>query len=96
VISAHTDKIFLGMATYANPDKVGNKVENVTMVATLSHTISFHDPTVKVDEWMVLERTTSWGGNGRVRLHQLTWDLKTGRLIMSCEQEALKDNNSKL
>lgn len=94
-----SDEILLGMAIYANPEKVGDRTQNVTMGATLSHNIAFHHPTANVDEWMVLERRTSWGGNGRVLLHEQTWDLKTGRLIMTCDQEALirlRDPNTKL
>ncbi|KAI1872013.1 uncharacterized protein JN550_004216 [Neoarthrinium moseri] len=94
-----SDEILLGMAIYANPDIVGDATQNVTMGATLNHMIHFHDSTARVDDWLVIERTTSWGGNGRVLLHENTWDLKTGRLVMTCIQEALirlKDEDSKL
>ncbi|KAI0134969.1 Thioesterase/thiol ester dehydrase-isomerase [Daldinia grandis] len=84
-----SDQVFLFIAIYANPDKIGEKAHNVAMGATLSHSISFHDPTAKVDEWMVVERETSWGGDGRVLIHERIWNLQSGRLVMTCTQEAL-------
>ncbi|KAK8085700.1 acyl-thioesterase ii [Apiospora hydei] len=85
-----SDEMFLAMAIVANPNRVGVRARNVAMGATLSHRIAFHEPAVaRVDAWMVSERETSWGGGGRVLLHQRTWDLGTGRLVMTCEQEAL-------
>ncbi|KAF3066432.1 Acyl-coenzyme A thioesterase 8 [Daldinia childiae] len=84
-----SDQVLFSIAIYANPDKVGERAKNVTMGATLSHNVSFHDPAVKVDEWMVVERETSWGGGGRVLIHERIWDLKSGSLVMTCMQEAL-------
>ncbi|KAK8043341.1 acyl-CoA thioesterase II [Apiospora rasikravindrae] len=84
-----SDESLIGIAMYANPKQVGKGTRNITMAATLNHKIWFHDPHVKADEWMVLERSTSSGGNGRVLLHQQTWNLGTGRLIMTVEAECL-------
>jgi acyl-CoA thioesterase-2 len=64
-------------------------MRNVTLGATLTHNISFHDPQVKIDEWLVLERETSWGDEDRVLVHQRLWNLDSGRLILSGTQEAL-------
>ncbi|KAK8044182.1 hypothetical protein PG993_004206 [Apiospora rasikravindrae] len=84
-----SDEMFLAMAIVANPDRVGVRARHVAMGATLSHRIAFHEPAARADAWTVSERETSWGGGGRVLLHQRTWDLETGRLAMTCEQEAL-------
>ncbi|RYP47490.1 hypothetical protein DL768_006462 [Monosporascus sp. mg162] len=84
-----SDEVLLGVPIYANPDKVGDRMQNVAMGVTLTHNISFHDPAVKVDQWMVAERETSWGADGRVLIGQRVWNLKTGRLVMTCTQEAL-------
>ncbi|KAK7985795.1 acyl-CoA thioesterase II [Apiospora saccharicola] len=84
-----SDESLIGIAMYANPKQMGKGTRNITMAATLHHKILFHDPHVKADEWMVLERSTSWGGNGRVLLRQQTWNLGTGRLIMTVEAECL-------
>lgn len=84
-----SDESLIGIAMYANPKHMGKGTRNITMAATLNHKILFHDPHVKADEWMVLERSTSWGGNGRVLLRQQTWNLETGRLIMTVEAECL-------
>ncbi|KAK7932018.1 hypothetical protein PG985_002730 [Apiospora marii] len=85
-----SDEGMLAIAILASPDELGDRVRNLAMAASLNHRISFHGPTVpQADAWMVLERETSWGGDGRVMMHQRTWDLNTGRLVMTCEQEAL-------
>ncbi|KAK8074465.1 acyl-CoA thioesterase II [Apiospora hydei] len=84
-----SDESLIGIAMYANPKQVGKGTRNITMAATLNHKIWFHDPHVRADEWMVLERSTSWGGNGRVLLRQKTWNLETGRLVMTVEAECL-------
>ncbi|KAI0890574.1 Thioesterase/thiol ester dehydrase-isomerase [Annulohypoxylon maeteangense] len=92
-----SDENLLGVAIVSNPEHVGRGGRNVAMVASLNHNISFHDPNVKVDEWMVCVRNTSWGADGRVLVHQRMWDLKSGRLVMTTEQEALvRLKNAKL
>ncbi|KAI1298848.1 Thioesterase/thiol ester dehydrase-isomerase [Xylaria venustula] len=94
-----SDQVLLGVALYSNPMKVGSGMRNVRMCATLNHTMAFHDPSVKMDDWVVAERETSWGGEGRVLIHQRIWSLKSGRLVMTCSQEAmvrLKDPVEKL
>ncbi|KAK7962925.1 acyl-CoA thioesterase II [Apiospora aurea] len=95
-----SDESLIGIAMYANPKQVGKGTRNITMAATLNHKIWFHDPHVKADEWMVLERSTSWGRNGRVLLRQQTWNLETGCLIMTVEADCLlrlkPDADSKL
>lgn len=85
-----SDEGMMAIAILASPEQIGDRLRNLVMAATLSHRVSFHDPAVaRADAWMVLERETSWGGDGRVIMHQRTWDLQTGRLVMTCEQEAL-------
>ncbi|KAJ2985342.1 hypothetical protein NUW58_g5585 [Xylaria curta] len=84
-----SDQILLGVALYANPEKVGSRMQNVTMCATLNHTMAFHDPELKMDDWVVAERETSWGDEGRVLIHQRIWNLESGRLVMTCSQEVM-------
>ncbi|RYP24948.1 hypothetical protein DL765_000176 [Monosporascus sp. GIB2] len=84
-----SDELLLGIAIFANPEVVGPQSRNVAMAASLNHHIWFHDPNVRVDEWMVGERWTSCGADGRTLIHQRIWDLKSGRLVMTCTQEAL-------
>ncbi|KAK7992616.1 acyl-CoA thioesterase II [Apiospora saccharicola] len=95
-----SDEGMLAIAILGSLDQLGDRFCNLAMAASLHHRVSFHDPAVaRADAWMVLERETSWGGDGRVMMHQRTWDLETGRLIMTCEQEALirlKGSDSKL
>ncbi|OTA66058.1 Thioesterase/thiol ester dehydrase-isomerase [Hypoxylon sp. EC38] len=84
-----SDEHTLGPALYGNVEQVGLAIQNVTMVATLTHNLSFHDASARADEWMVCERGTSWGANGRVLVHQRMWNWKTGQLVLSGTQEAL-------
>lgn len=77
-----SDEVLLGVPIYANPDRVGSRTQHITMAATLSHTMHFHDPTTRIDQWKVVERETTWGANGRTLVHQRIWDLKSGRLVM--------------
>ncbi|KAI0199419.1 thioesterase-like superfamily-domain-containing protein [Astrocystis sublimbata] len=82
-----SDTYTLGTALNANPDKVGKQLRNVAMGATLTNNVSFHEPMTKVDDWMLGERATSWGANGRAVITQRFWDVKSGRLVMSGTQE---------
>jgi acyl-CoA thioesterase II len=94
-----SDQILLGVPIYANPDQVGAQTEDVAMVATLNHSMAFHDPSVKVDDWVVVERQTTCGAGGRTLIHERVWGLESGRLVMTCTQEAairLKITNGKL
>ncbi|KAK8075664.1 acyl-CoA thioesterase II [Apiospora hydei] len=84
-----SDEMLIAVAIFANPDAVGPRSLNVAMAVTLNHHLWFHDPGVRVDRWMVGERRTSCGADGRVLIHQKVWDHETGRLVMTCAQEAL-------
>ncbi|KAI0003182.1 Thioesterase/thiol ester dehydrase-isomerase [Xylariaceae sp. FL0662B] len=84
-----SDDYFLGPPMYANAKAVGVGLRNVAMGGSLTHNVSFHDSTTKADEWMLCERNTTWGTDGRTLSHQRFWNWKTGRLVMTCSQEAL-------
>ncbi|KAK6859552.1 Acyl-CoA thioesterase 2 [Apiospora arundinis] len=85
-----SDELLLGVAIFANSDALGGpKSRNVAMAVSLNHHLWFHDLGVRVDRWMVGERRTSCGADGRVLIHQKVWDHETGRLVMTCVQEAL-------
>ncbi|KAF7514599.1 hypothetical protein G7054_g15171 [Neopestalotiopsis clavispora] len=84
-----SDEFAFGAALAANPVAVGKGMRNIMLGASLTHNVSFHDPQVRVDEWIVLERDTTWGADGRVLVSQRMWDMKSGRLILSGSQEAL-------
>ncbi|CAJ2507043.1 Uu.00g082290.m01.CDS01 [Anthostomella pinea] len=84
-----SDTYMLGCALNASPAMVGSKLRNVAMGTSLNHTLWLHEPTAKVDEWMLGERVTSWGSNGRVLIHQQFWNAWSGRLVMSGTQEGL-------
>ncbi|KAH9886889.1 Thioesterase/thiol ester dehydrase-isomerase [Xylariomycetidae sp. FL2044] len=84
-----SDDHLLGSALLANPRAVGKGMRNVVLLTSMNHNISFHDPSARVDEWMLAERGTTWGSDGRVLVHQSIWNIKTGLLVMSGSQEAL-------
>lgn len=84
-----SDHLLAGVAVYANPGMVGKGGRNVAVVASLTHNVSFHDPSVQIDEWMMVDRKTTCGAGGRVLVHQRVWNMQSGRLLMSVEQEAL-------
>ncbi|KAI1127894.1 thioesterase-like superfamily-domain-containing protein [Nemania abortiva] len=84
-----SDTYTLGAALNASPGKVGKQLRNVTMGATLTNNVSFHEPMTKVDDWMLGERFTSWGANGRAVVTQRFWDVSSGRLVFSGTQEVV-------
>ncbi|KAK6193075.1 hypothetical protein LQW54_012821 [Pestalotiopsis sp. IQ-011] len=84
-----SDTFMLGAALNANPAMVGPKLRNVAMGASMTHNLSLHDHAARVDGWMLGERDTSWGADGRVLIHQRFWNASTGRLVMSGTQEGL-------
>ncbi|EMR72037.1 putative acyl- thioesterase protein [Eutypa lata UCREL1] len=84
-----SDTYMLAAALNANPETIGEKIRDVAMGASLTHNVSLHDPTARIDEWLLSERDTSWGSDGRVLVHQRLWNVETGRLVMSGTQEGL-------
>ncbi|KAK8034002.1 hypothetical protein PG993_008997 [Apiospora rasikravindrae] len=84
-----SDEMSVGPALAANPLQVGRGFKNVALLASLTHNVSFHEPGARIDDWVVLERDTTWGAHGRVLISQRMWDMKTGRLVMTVSQEAL-------
>ncbi|KAI0154253.1 thioesterase-like superfamily-domain-containing protein [Xylariaceae sp. FL1272] len=84
-----SDKFFIGTALNANPRGLGDRMRNLSITASLTHNLSFHDPQVRVGDWLAVERETSWGANGRVIVHQKAWHVDSGRLVMDCTQEAV-------
>ncbi|KAI1817165.1 Thioesterase/thiol ester dehydrase-isomerase [Poronia punctata] len=84
-----SDDLFFGIALAANPVVVGRGWRNVAFAASLTHNVSFHDTDAKIDDWLVLERETSWGAEGRVMVHQRFWARDTGNLVLSASQEAV-------
>lgn len=84
-----SDKFLLGTALNANPEALGERMRNLSTAASLTHTLSFHDPDVRVDDWLVAERETSWAANGRVIIQQKIWHVASGRFILECMQEAI-------
>ncbi|KAI1387593.1 Thioesterase/thiol ester dehydrase-isomerase [Hypoxylon trugodes] len=84
-----SDEMLPGVSIYANPDIAGVGGRNVALVASLTHNVSFHDPAVQVDQWMFVERKTTWGADGRVLVHQQMWDLNSRQLVLTTDQEAV-------
>lgn len=59
----------------------------IAMVASLDHTIYFHEPNaIRADEWMCSERESPWAGNDRALVSQSIWT-REGVLVATCTQE---------
>ncbi|ETS84209.1 hypothetical protein PFICI_02234 [Pestalotiopsis fici W106-1] len=87
---AWTSDVFLiYTANLANPAKFPVGMGNVTIETSVNHSVWFHSPSTRIDEWVACERRTSWGADGRVLIYQTWWSKEDGRLILSCVQEAL-------
>jgi len=65
------------------------KVEpQVGMMVSLDHTIYFHDPKFRADEWLFTEMESPWAGDGRGLVLQRVWT-QDGRLVATCVQEGV-------
>ncbi|KAL1891321.1 acyl-CoA thioesterase [Sporothrix stenoceras] len=62
----------------------------VTSMASLDHSLYFHDPVrLRADQWLLCEIHSSWaGGGGRALVHMKIWG-RDGTLVASCSQEGL-------
>jgi acyl-CoA thioesterase len=75
----------------ANADGSSHVGEELGMIASLDHSIFFHNPTdFRADEWMLMEMDTPWAGDGRGLVIQKIWS-HDGTLIATCTQE-VRDN----
>lgn len=83
-----TDSWFLVLGNMANP-KLTNNGLNLKQMATLNHSAHFHDSAVRADDWLVSEKMVTWADHGRVLVQHKAWDYKTGKLVVSAEQEGL-------
>lgn len=87
---AWTSDVFLiYTSNLANPAKFPVGMENVAIETSVNHSVWFHSPSSRIDEWIACERRTTWGADGRVLIYQTWWSKEDGRLILSCVQEAL-------
>lgn len=69
--------------------EVGVHSKVVRMMATLNHTIFFHNPRMfSAGEWMMAEMETPWAGNERGLVVQRIWS-SGGVLIATCFQEGV-------
>jgi acyl-CoA thioesterase 8 len=71
-----------------NKDVVDGDLQ-IDMMASLDHTIYFHNPHgFRADEWMLVEMDTPWAGNERGLVVQRIWS-RDGMLIATCVQEGV-------
>lgn len=63
------------------------------MIASLNHTIYFHNPReFRADEWMLMEMECPWADEGRGLVMQRVWSMD-GVLIATCIQEVNNAND---
>lgn len=88
VLGCLTDSWALTSLSLMNPTAVGENGRNIISTATLNHTIWFHDPCVRLDDWLLLKRGSTWAAEGRCLVEQQIWD-KHGKLVATCVQEGV-------
>lgn len=84
-----TDEWLLTTPRLAFPGVVDAEKGEAMSTSSMNHSVHFHAPLARADEWMVCERKTSWAGNGRVMMEQKFWNAATGRIVLSSNQEGL-------
>ncbi|KAK6839230.1 hypothetical protein PG987_005096 [Apiospora arundinis] len=74
-------------ATLGGGLKNGNTNNSIPFMTTLNHTIWFHNPqNVRLDDWLLVRKSSSWVGQGRCLVEQQFWD-RQGALVATCVQE---------
>ncbi|KAH6653788.1 thioesterase-like superfamily-domain-containing protein [Truncatella angustata] len=84
-----SDVFLIYTANWANPNKFPLGMAGVSIETTVNHSVWFHLPSARIDNWLACERKTSWGADGRVLIQQSLWNKADGQLVMTCVQEAL-------
>ncbi|EXK80750.1 hypothetical protein FOQG_14783 [Fusarium oxysporum f. sp. raphani 54005] len=65
------------------------ELQRLAMVASLDHTIYFHEPLrIKADDWMFAEMESPWAAHGRALVVQRIFS-KDGTLLVTCSQEGI-------
>ena len=83
-----TDSWFLAGMYELNPSITGPQGENIGFMVSMNHTIWFHDPEIRADDWMLVERGSSWAGQERCLMEQRIWS-EDGKLMATCSQEGI-------
>lgn len=86
VLGCLTDSWALSSFPEINPTAVGPSGKNIAFMVSLNHTIWVHDPHVRLDDWLLVRKGSSWAAEGRCLIEQQIWD-KDGKLIATCVQE---------
>jgi len=84
VLACMSDAWFLNSVPAMAPQTIGKHA--VAFMATLNHTIWFHDPQVKLDTWLFLKKGITWAADGRCLIDQRIWS-QDGALVATCVQE---------
>ena len=75
---------------YKGHQRLGRVDREVSMLATLSHIVYFHDAAaVRADDWLLSEVQSPWAGEGRGLAIQRWWS-RSGLLLATCLQEVGK------
>ncbi|KAG9230881.1 thioesterase-like superfamily-domain-containing protein [Amylocarpus encephaloides] len=88
VLGFLTDSWFLSSFPEVNPKATGSYGQHIGFMVTLNHTIWFHDPQVRIDEWLFVKRTSTWAAKGRCLMEQQIWG-KGAKLAATCVQEGI-------
>ena len=90
VIAYMSDMAFIptAMEPMYGPDKKGKRRPRIGMTVTLDHSMWFHSPNVKSDEWLLFGMYCHVTGGSRALLTCKVWNLQ-GELVLSVTQGAL-------
>ncbi|KAK8091886.1 hypothetical protein PG997_002247 [Apiospora hydei] len=84
-----SDQSLFELSLFQNWDSIPREWRELAMTISLNSRISFHDPTARVEEWMVCESRISWGADGRLSAEQRFWNRETGELLMTSTQDVV-------
>ncbi|KAK8017759.1 hypothetical protein PG993_014085 [Apiospora rasikravindrae] len=84
-----SDQSLFELSLFANWDTVPKEWRRFAMTISLNSRISFRAPTTAMDEWIVCESGISWGEDEQICAEQRFWNHKTGKLVMTCIQDAV-------
>ncbi len=62
---------------------------NLDMRLSLQQNMIIHDPAARIDEWMVSEAGSSFSDGNKILLEMKMWNYRTGKLIVTANQEYL-------
>lgn len=77
------------LSTALRPHGINFPSPRLGAVASLDHSMWFHTPSFRADDWILYAMHSNWAGHGRGLSFGQLYDRKTGTLHVTCAQEAV-------